>query len=244
MPSTTATPAAAPSGSAGRARAGRSSRSASAGSASMPTTSEVMVMPSWVPESWKESLRRAATTLRARRSPSAAARSAAGRSTVTRPNSAATKKPLARIRTRAAASSSREVLMRPPLRIPGREGRRRYYRTVRPSGWECHSLAGRGPAGGAEDAVSRVCGASVAGDARLQGSHCGGGREERWPARFTAVRLPAAAAGLAERLGQRPQPPGVAQRLLAGDAGLDAHHRRGWCRRRGRAGPRRRRARG
>ena len=33
-------------------------------------------MPSWLPESWKESLRNAATTLRARRSPSAAARSA------------------------------------------------------------------------------------------------------------------------------------------------------------------------
>lgn len=35
----------------------------SAGSASMPTTSEVMVMPSWVPESWKDSSRRDSTTV-------------------------------------------------------------------------------------------------------------------------------------------------------------------------------------
>lgn len=148
MPITTATPGAAPCGMPS-VRTGAESRWPSAGSASMPTTSEVMVMPSWVPESWKESLRRAATTLRARRSPAAAARSAAGRSTVTRPNSAATKNPLARMRTRAAASSSSEVVMMPPLRWSQREGRRRYYRTVRPSGCECHSLVGRCPAGGA-----------------------------------------------------------------------------------------------
>ena len=130
MPRTTATPGTAPSGMP-VAVSGPVSSWASAGSASMPTTSEVMVMPSWVPESWKESSRRASTTVRARRSPAAAARSASGRSTVTRPNSAATKNPLARIsrkcRCRAAAGgwSCR--------RLHGRmEGRRRYYRTIRP----------------------------------------------------------------------------------------------------------------
>ncbi len=127
MPITTLTPGTAPRGSP-VAVSGPASSWASAGSASMPTTSEVIVMPSWVPESWKESSRRAATTVRARRSPSAAARSASGRSTVTSPNSAATKNPLARMRRNAARSSNRGVVMPPP---PGR-GRRRYYRTIRP----------------------------------------------------------------------------------------------------------------
>ncbi len=127
IPITTDTPETAPAGSPA-AVSGPCSSPASAGSASMPTTSEVRVMPSWVPESWKDSSRSAVTTARARRSPSAAARSASARSTVTRPNSAATKKPLARIRRKAAASSRREMIMPPP---PGRE-RRGYYRTIRP----------------------------------------------------------------------------------------------------------------
>ena len=63
MPTTTATPGTAPSG---RPIAvnGPCSSSASAGSASMPTTSEVMVMPSWVPESWKDSSLSELTTVR------------------------------------------------------------------------------------------------------------------------------------------------------------------------------------
>ncbi len=132
MPMTTAVPGTAP---AGRpvAASGPDSSSASAGSASIPTTNEVIVMPSWVPDSWKESSRSAETTVGARRSPSAAARSASAFSTVTSPNSAATKKPLARIRTRAAASSSRGPVMPPPPWYAGvGEGRRRYYRTIRP----------------------------------------------------------------------------------------------------------------
>ncbi len=139
MPTTTATPEAAPSGMPSAPNGPRSSP-ASAGSASMPTTREVMVMPSWVPESWKESSFSDSTTLGARLSPSAAAFSASGRSTVTRPNSAATKKPLARISRNAAPRSSRERFMVPPPprqrgggpRYVGR-GRRRYYRTIRPS---------------------------------------------------------------------------------------------------------------
>ncbi len=128
MPMTTLTPDTAPAGSPVAVR-GPARSWARAGSASMPTTREVRVMPSWVPESWKESSRRAWTTVRARRSPSAAARSASGRSTVTSPNSAATKNPLARMRRKAAARSSRGVVMRPP---PPGKGRRRYYRTIRP----------------------------------------------------------------------------------------------------------------
>ncbi len=127
IPITTDTPETAPSGSP-VAVSGPCNSPASAGSASMPTTSEVRVMPSWVPESWKDSSRSVVTTARARRSPVAAARSASARSTVTRPNSAATKKPLARIGRKAAASSRREMIMPPP---PGR-GRRGYYRTIRP----------------------------------------------------------------------------------------------------------------
>ncbi|CAM5437583.1 hypothetical protein STENM36S_08983 [Streptomyces tendae] len=132
MPTTTQTPGTAPSG---RPIAvnGPSSSRASAGSASMPTTREVMVIPSWVPESWKDSSLRDSTTRWARRSPAAAACSASGRSTVTRPNSAATKKPLARISRNAAARSSRGVVMMPPpVGCHSRE-RRRYCRTVRPS---------------------------------------------------------------------------------------------------------------
>lgn len=121
MPITTATAGAAPPGTPTEVR-GPENRSARAGSASMPTTSEVIVMPSWVPDSWKDSLRSASTTLRALRSPSAAARSAAGRSTVTRPNSAATKKPFARIRRKAAASSSNGALMPPLPYVGGRGG--------------------------------------------------------------------------------------------------------------------------
>ncbi len=140
MPITTDTPETAPSGMPAPV-SGPSSSWARAGSASMPTTREVMVMPSWVPESWKDSSRRDATTRRARRSPAAAASSASARSTVTRPNSAATKKPLARISRKAAARSSRGVLMMPPpphARAPGGgryvgRGRRRYCRTIRPS---------------------------------------------------------------------------------------------------------------
>lgn len=131
MPTTTATPETAPAGMPIAANGPRSS-SASAGSASMPTTREVMVMPSWVPESWKDSCRSDSTTVRARASPSAAAFSASGRSTVTRPNSAATKKPLARMSRKAAASRSRGMVMGPPPREVAR-GRRRYYRTIRPS---------------------------------------------------------------------------------------------------------------
>lgn len=71
-------------------------------------------MPSWVPESWKDSSFSDSTTVRARVSPSAAAFSASGRSTVTRPNSAATKKPLARISRNAAPRSSRGMVTLPP----------------------------------------------------------------------------------------------------------------------------------
>lgn len=130
MPTTTAIPETAPSGMP-RAVKGPWSISASAGSASMPTTREVMVMPSWVPESWNDSSLSAPTTLWARRSPSAAAFSASARSTVTRPNSAATKKPLARISRNAAPRSNRGMIMPPPRCVE--RGRRRYYRTIRPS---------------------------------------------------------------------------------------------------------------
>jgi hypothetical protein len=132
MPTTTDTPDTAPSGTP-IAVNGPSRSWASAGSASMPTTREVMVIPSWVPESWKDSSLRDSTTRWARRSPAAAACSASGRSTVTRPNSAATKKPLARISRNAAARSSRGVVMMPPPVGCHSKGRRRYCRTIRPS---------------------------------------------------------------------------------------------------------------
>ncbi len=61
MPTTTVTPETAPSGTPIEVN-GPCSSSASAGSASMPTTREVMVMPSWVPESWKDSSLRDSTT--------------------------------------------------------------------------------------------------------------------------------------------------------------------------------------
>lgn len=129
MPMTTETPPTPPGGNPA-AVSGPSRSRASAGSASMPVTREVRVMPSWVPESWKDSSRRARTTARACRSPWAAARSASGFSTVTRPNSAATKKPLARMSKKATASNaSGRVMPRPS----GSGTRRTYYRTIRPS---------------------------------------------------------------------------------------------------------------
>lgn len=71
MPTITAMPRAAPSG---RPRAVNTgfSRTESAGSASMPTTSEVTVMPSWAPESSKERCRRARETRPDLASPAAA----------------------------------------------------------------------------------------------------------------------------------------------------------------------------
>ncbi|CAO0826754.1 hypothetical protein SMICM17S_11538 [Streptomyces microflavus] len=127
---------------------GPASSWASAGSASIPTTSEVMVMPSWVPESWKESSRRASTTVRARRSPSAAARSASGRSTVTSPRFGCHEE---------SVGEDEEEGRREEQQGGGHEaaasgeGWRRYYRTIRPllegvTPW----VAGRprGPRGG------------------------------------------------------------------------------------------------
>ena len=79
------------------ASSGPRSRAASDGSASMPITSEVTVMPSWAPESWKVSRRTAFRAPSAPRSPAAAARSRSPRSTVVRENSAATNTAQARV---------------------------------------------------------------------------------------------------------------------------------------------------
>ncbi len=72
-------------------------------------------MPSWAPESWKESCRSDLRTVRAARSPEFALFSIAARSTVTRENSAATKNALAAVRSRNASSGpptvSNAVLM-------------------------------------------------------------------------------------------------------------------------------------
>ncbi len=132
MPTATATPVAAEDGTP-TARATGESRTESAGSASMPTTSEVTVMPSCAPESWKESCRSARPTFAAFRSPAAAARWTAPRSTVTKANSAATKRPLARMSSTAADSSSQAVITVPPAFRCGEARRRGYYRTDRPS---------------------------------------------------------------------------------------------------------------
>ena len=66
----------------------------------------VTVMPTWAPESWVDSERSASWTPRAPSSPSAAARSTLGRSTVTKENSAATKSPQAATRANETSSSS------------------------------------------------------------------------------------------------------------------------------------------
>ncbi len=131
MPSTTETPREAPAERPTASNRGFS-RVDSAGSASMPTTSEVTVMPSWAPESSKERWRRARETRRALASPVAVARSTAPRSTVTKANSAATKRPLARMSRRAARSSNQAVITVPPAVRRSEGGRRRYYRTDRP----------------------------------------------------------------------------------------------------------------
>ena len=65
----------------------------------------VTVMPTWAPESWVESDRRAVWTPAAPASPSSTARSTRLRSTVTKANSAATKIP-------HATTSSNEMTSR------------------------------------------------------------------------------------------------------------------------------------
>ena len=86
------------------AASGPSMRSEMAGSARKPMARLVTVMPTWAPESWVDSERSACCTPRAPSSPSAAARSTLGRSTVTKENSAATNRPQAA--TRASETSS------------------------------------------------------------------------------------------------------------------------------------------
>ena len=100
-PMATASGRTAPSGTPTASR-GPSISSAIAGSARKPIARLVMVMPTWAPESWVESDRRARCTPAAAASPSAAARATLVRSTVTKENSAATKTP-------AATTSSSET---------------------------------------------------------------------------------------------------------------------------------------
>ena len=100
-PMATATGATAPSGTP-RARRGPSMRSEIAGSARKPIARLVIVMPTWAPDSWVDSERSARWMPAAEASPSAAARATLVRSTVTKENSAATKRP-------AATTSSSET---------------------------------------------------------------------------------------------------------------------------------------
>ncbi len=88
------------------------------GSASMPITSEVTVMPSWAPDSWKVRRLAAFRALSAPRSPASTARSSSLRSTVVSENSAATNTAHASVRARARSSSRTSVTVPPPLPAP------------------------------------------------------------------------------------------------------------------------------
>jgi hypothetical protein len=87
-------------------------RCETAGSARNPMARLVTVMPTWAPDSWVESDRRALCTPCAAWSPAWASRSTWERSTVTNANSAATKTPQAAISSSARARSSRSVTAR------------------------------------------------------------------------------------------------------------------------------------
>ena len=82
-----------------------------AGSAITPSSREVIVMPSWAPESWNDSSRSALRTVRATRSPASAWRSISARSTVTSENSAATKAAFATVNSTNASSGNSCVSM-------------------------------------------------------------------------------------------------------------------------------------
>ena len=97
-PIATATGLTAPGGNPA-ASSGPSMSSAIAGSARKPIARLVIVMPTWAPESWVDSERRARWTPAAGASPAAAARATLLRSTVTNENSAATKTPAATTRS-------------------------------------------------------------------------------------------------------------------------------------------------
>ncbi len=252
MPTTTETPGTAPSGRPMPVK-GPCSSPARAGWASMPTTREVMVMPSCVPESWKDSSRRDSTTRRARRSPAVAACSASGRSTVTRPNSAATKNPLARISTNAAASSSRWVVMLPPppdAREPGNtvsryvgRGRRRYCRTIRPSPERVTPRVAGAPGHRAGRQGRRRCRRASAHQINQDMGDCG-----RWMAPVLPGSCPVRAAGPVRTGGREVSPAAFRDRVRsaprparAGRARRRRHAawrcpagcraRAGWCRR-------------
>ena len=93
-----------------RASSGPSIRSAIAGSARKPIARLVMVMPTWAPESWVDSERRACCTPAARRvALGRGLRRPWLRSTVTKENSAATKTPHASTRTTDTPSSSHSM---------------------------------------------------------------------------------------------------------------------------------------
>ena len=68
-----------------------------------------MVMPSWAPESWKDSSRSARRTVRARGRPRRPAASISARSTVTSENSAATKTALPAVSSTNASSGNSVV---------------------------------------------------------------------------------------------------------------------------------------
>ncbi|CPZ79518.1 Uncharacterised protein [Mycobacteroides abscessus] len=82
------------------------SRRAITGSARYPVTSVVMVMPSWAPDSWKESVLCARLTNRSRLSPVLARASMPLRSSAVKENSAATKRAVPAVRATKASKLS------------------------------------------------------------------------------------------------------------------------------------------
>ncbi len=96
------------------APSGPRSRAAIEGSATNPTARLVTVMPSWAPDSWVDSVRRAARTPAEPWSPSATWRSTVARSTVTRENSNATNAAHAAIRPTPTRTSSHSITTVPP----------------------------------------------------------------------------------------------------------------------------------